>query len=35
MKNNGKINAEEGFQFICLLVILIDSFFRTGKSYFP
>ena len=40
---NGKINtnfhnnkiAEEGFQFICLSVVLIDSVFRTGKNYYP
>ena len=27
--------AKGGFQFICLLVILIDSFFRTDKNYYP
>ena len=40
---NGKINThfhdnkvqKEGFQFICLLVILIDSVFRTSKNYYP
>ena len=40
---NGKINsnfhkyklAKEGFQFICLSVILIDSVFRTAKNYYP
>ena len=25
----------EGYQFICLSVILIDSVFRTGKKYYP
>ena len=25
----------EGFQFICLSVILVDSVFRTGKHYYP
>ena len=41
--NNGKINtnfhnnkiSKEGFQFICLSVILIDFVFRTGKNYYP
>ena len=28
------ILPKAGFQFIFLLVILIDCFFRTGKSYF-
>ena len=40
---NGKINTsfqnnkipEEGSQFICLLVVLIDSLFRTCKNYDP
>ena len=40
---NGKINTsfqnnkipEEGSQCICLLVVLIDSIFRTGKNYDP
>ena len=40
---NGKINTsfhkykipKEGSQFICLLVIFIDSVFRTGKNYYP
>ena len=40
---NGKINTsfqnnkipEEGSLFICLLVVLIDSIFRTGKNYDP
>ena len=40
---NRKINTnfhnknvpKEGSQFICLPVILIDSFFRTGKNYYP
>ena len=40
---NGKINThfhdnkvqKEGFQFICLLVILIDSVFRTSNNYYP
>ena len=39
---NGKINTDfhnnkiprEGFQFICLSVILIDSTSRTGKNYY-
>ena len=39
---NGKINtnihnnklSKQGPQFICLSVILIDSVFRTGKSYY-
>ena len=39
---NRKINAnfhnnkipKEGFQFICLSVILIDSVFKTGKNYY-
>ena len=31
---NDKI-PEEDSQFICLSVILIDSVFRTGKSYYP
>ena len=39
---NGKINTnihnnklpKQGPQFICLSVILIDSVFRTGKSYY-
>ena len=39
----GKINTnlhsdkipKEGSQCICLLVILIDSVYRTGKSYYP
>ena len=26
---------EEGSQFICLSVILIDSVFRTGNNYYP
>ena len=26
---------KEGSQYICLLVILIDSVFRTGKNYYP
>ena len=41
--NNGKINTnfhnnkipQEGSQFICLSVILIDSVFRAGKNYYP
>ena len=28
------INTREGSQFICLLVILTDSIFRTGKNYY-
>ena len=40
---NGKINTNvhnskitrERSQFICLSVILINSVFRTGKSYYP
>ena len=40
---NEKINAnyhnnkipKEVFQFICLLVILIDTVFKTGKNYYP
>ena len=40
---NGKINTnsqdnkipKEGSQFVCLLVILIDSAFKTGKNYYP
>ena len=32
--HNNKI-PEEGFQFICLSVILIDSVFRRGKNYYP
>ena len=40
---NGKINTsfhnnkipKEGSQLICLSVILIDSFFRLGKNYYP
>ena len=43
---HGKINTNlynnkifsillEGFQFICLSLILIDSVFRTGKNYYP
>ena len=40
---NGKINTnfqnnkipKEGSHFTCLLVILIDSVFRTGKNYYP
>ena len=40
---NGKINTnfhnnkirKEGSQLICLSVILIDSLFRTGESYYP
>ena len=40
---NGKINTNfhnnkiprEGSQLICLPVILIDSVFRTGKTYYP
>ena len=40
---NGKINTsfhnnkipKEGSQCICLLVILIDSFFKRGKNYYP
>ena len=39
--HNGKINTnfhnnkvpKEGSQFMCLLVILINSVFRTGKNY--
>ena len=31
---NNKI-PREGSQFICLSVILIDVFFRTGKNYYP
>ena len=31
---NNKI-PKEGFQVICLSVILIDSVFRTGKDYYP
>ena len=39
----GKINTnfhnikipKEGSQFICLVVILIDPVFRTGKNYYP
>ena len=31
--HNNKIR-KEGSQFICLSVILIDSVFRTGKSYY-
>ena len=27
--------SKEGFQYICLLVILIDSVFRTDKNYYP
>ena len=26
---------EEGFQYICPSVILIDSVFRKGKNYYP
>ena len=41
--HNKKINTnihsneipKEGSQFICLSVILIDSFFGTGKNYYP
>ena len=40
---NGKINTNfhnnkipsAGSQFICLSVILIDSVFKTGKTYYP
>ena len=40
---NGKINTsfhnnkipKEGSQLICLSVILIDSFLRLGKNYYP
>ena len=40
---NGKINTNfhdnkiprEGSQFVCLSVILINSVFRTGKTYYP
>ena len=32
--HNNKIQRK-GFQLICLLVILIDSVFRTGKNYYP
>ena len=40
---NGKINTNfhnnkipnEGSQYICLSVILLDSVFRTGKNYYP
>ena len=35
---NGKINTnlpKEGSQYICLSVSLLDSFFRTGKNYYP
>ena len=32
--HNNKI-PKEGFQFICLSVILIDSLFRTSKNYYP
>ena len=40
---NGKINTnfhnnripKEGSQYLCFLVILIDSVFRTGKHYYP
>ena len=31
--HNNKI-PKEGFQFICLSVILIDSVFRTDKTYY-
>ena len=27
--------SKEGFQYICLSVILIDSVFRTDKNYYP
>ena len=27
--------SKEGSQCICLLVILIDSVYRTGKNYYP
>ena len=41
--SNGKVNTnfhndkipKEDSQFICLLVILSDSVFRTGKNYYP
>ena len=40
---NGKLGTnfhdnkipKEGFQLICLSVILVDSTFRTGKNYYP
>ena len=32
--HNNKM-SKEGYQFICLSVILINSVFRTGKSYYP
>ena len=32
--HNNKIPGE-GYQFICLSVIFIDSVFRTGKHYYP
>ena len=32
--HNNKI-PKESSQFICLSVILIDSVFKTGKSYYP
>ena len=34
VNTNDKI-PKEGFQCICLSVILIDSVFRTGKNYYP
>ena len=37
IKTNFSYNKipKEGFQFICLSVILIDSDFGTGKNYYP
>ena len=32
---NGEKLPKKGSQYICLLVILIDSVFRTGKNYCP
>ena len=32
---NGEKLPKKGSQYICLLVILIDSVFRTGKNYYP
>ena len=32
--HNNKI-PEEGSQFVCLSVILIDSVFQSGKNYYP
>ena len=34
VNTNDKI-PKEGFQCICLSLILIDSVFRTGKNYYP